>query len=179
MFTLALRDPEDVATASLRAGVAVAQALERLCGLEARIKWPNDVLVGDRKIAGVLCDFRGRWLFVGAGINLTQSEFPGDLAMPATSVSLEGKTVVRDELLRSILEGFSQPAGWFHYLEQRLWGAGTRISITQPDGTTLSGDIAGIDESGLLLVRSQGKDHSIVAGDIERAEGPTDAEGSS
>ncbi|MEK7701929.1 MAG: biotin--[acetyl-CoA-carboxylase] ligase [candidate division NC10 bacterium] len=118
---------------SLMTAVAVAEALRGLTALEARLKWPNDVLVGDRKIAGILLESRvsagggtgvsephrtslrppaGRaalavpaTLVIGVGINLAQREFPPELAGRATSVALEtGQAPPRDAVLAALLE---------------------------------------------------------------------------
>ena len=72
---------------SLAAGVAVAEALERVTGVAPRLKWPNDVLVGGRKLAGILLESRAgparRSCVLGVGVNVAQRAFPPALAEPA------------------------------------------------------------------------------------------------
>jgi len=101
-----------LATLSLTAGVALAEALERAAGLDARLKWPNDVLVGGRKLAGILLESRlgvapaggSAVVALGIGVNLTQRTFPVELRDRATSVRLAGgRDVDRDGLLTEIL----------------------------------------------------------------------------
>ncbi|MBI2162201.1 MAG: biotin--[acetyl-CoA-carboxylase] ligase [Candidatus Rokubacteria bacterium] len=128
---------------SLTAAVAVAEALGRLTGLAVRLKWPNDVLVGDRKIAGILLESRvsadggtgvsephrtslrppadravlavPATIIIGIGINLAQREFPPELAGRATSVALEtGQAPPRDAVLAAVLEEFG---AWRRRLE--------------------------------------------------------------
>lgn len=94
---------------SLAAGVAVAQALGR-CGLEAEIKWPNDVLVGGKKLCGILVDAAGDSVIVGIGLNVGIREFPVELEGLATSMALEGsRTLDRSDVLGLVLASL---AGW-------------------------------------------------------------------
>lgn len=83
--------PEVVVTLPLMVGLAVAQAIEKLLdGTPAAIKWPNDVLVNGRKIAGVLCERHGDRVIAGLGINVKARQFPPAFATRATSLALEG-----------------------------------------------------------------------------------------
>ncbi len=95
--------PLDPALMSLLAGVALARALDAVGVPGARLKWPNDVLLGGRKVAGVLAhgttDASGGQLVVGIGANVGQTAFPDDLADRATSLVLAGLTVDRLALL--------------------------------------------------------------------------------
>jgi BirA family transcriptional regulator, biotin operon repressor / biotin---[acetyl-CoA-carboxylase] ligase len=151
------------------ASVAVADALNEVAGLSARIKWPNDVLVGARKIAGVLGEMRGshtevREMVVGIGINVNQAagDFPAALAGVATSVRVErGAALERAVLLASVLEGFERRYARFlrdgPALLLREWEA---LSATPPGapiavagaGGRLDGAFEGIDEDGSLIL---------------------------
>jgi len=159
---------------SLTTAVAVAEALRRLTALEARLKWPNDVLVGDRKIAGILVESRAGaepLLVIGVGINLAQREFPSDLAARATSVALEtGQAPPRDAVLEVLLEEF---AAWRRRLEgegfarvRARWLAladtiGRRVTVDAVSGVAV--DLA---PDGALLVEAHGRVRRIVAGEI-------------
>ncbi len=88
MFTVALERPHEPVTRSLVMAAAVVRLLEEEAGLAVSVKWPNDVLVHDRKICGILADHDGRWLYLGVGLNVRQERFPEDLARAATSVRL-------------------------------------------------------------------------------------------
>lgn len=88
---------------SLVAGAAVAEALAEQAGVETTVKHPNDVLIGGRKVAGILAESADGRVVLGIGVNVTQSR--GELPVgTATSLALEGATVVRAELLATILE---------------------------------------------------------------------------
>src|SRR5262249_55990945 len=119
-----------LATLSPTTAVATAEALRRVAPLSPRLKWPNDVLVGGRKIAGILLESRSTAsaepiLVIGVGVNLGQREFPPELAGRATSVALEtGRAVDRDTLLGALLEEFD---AW----RARLEGEGF-ASLPQP-----------------------------------------------
>jgi BirA family biotin operon repressor/biotin-[acetyl-CoA-carboxylase] ligase len=166
------------------ASVAVADALNEIAGFSARIKWPNDVLVGPRKIAGVLGEMRGshpevREMVVGIGVNVNQAtdDFPPALAVTATSVRIErGAPHGRAVLLASILEGFERR--YARFLRDgpatllREWEGlsatrpGTPIAVAGATGR-LDGVFAGIDEEGSLLVReSDGALHRLPFGEI-------------
>jgi BirA family transcriptional regulator, biotin operon repressor / biotin---[acetyl-CoA-carboxylase] ligase len=90
--------------------VAVAEALERTADVVTRLKWPNDVLVGGRKVSGILLESRAGSapvVVIGIGVNLLQREFVEDLAGRATSVLLEsGRAVTVDAMLTAILAAF-------------------------------------------------------------------------
>ena len=91
---------------SLVAGGAVAEAIAEVTGIEPTIKFPNDVLVGGRKVAGVLAESSEGRVVLGIGVNVSQTkgELPERAENPATSLSLEGASVDRVELLAAILE---------------------------------------------------------------------------
>ena len=95
--------PDRVATLPLVAGLAVAKALRQLCAGnedlrretgDVKLKWPNDVLVDGRKIAGILCERNGDAVIVGIGVNVGQTEFAPEIAERATSLALLAPEVV-------------------------------------------------------------------------------------
>ena len=168
---------------SLVSALAVADALSRVASLGARLKWPNDVLVGGRKVAGILLESRmpaagapspagaGGVIAVGIGINLAQPSFPAGLAARATSVFLETARVVdRDVVLTALLEAFD---GWRTQLEaeglapiRRRWLAladtiGRRVSV---DGIT--GVAVDLDVDGALVLQDGERRHRVVAGEV-------------
>ena len=109
LFSLLLRPPTETARwpeLSVVAGRAVAEAIVDVTGLVATVKHPNDVLVGGRKVAGVLAEATEGRVVLGVGVNVSQStaELPADARMPPTSLELEtGSPVDRGELLVEIL----------------------------------------------------------------------------
>jgi BirA family biotin operon repressor/biotin-[acetyl-CoA-carboxylase] ligase len=173
-----------LATLSLTTAVAVGEALRRVTGVDARLKWPNDVLVAGRKIAGILLESRmtgasggggstptipAMVTIIGVGINLGQREFPPDLADSATSVAVEtGRAPSREAVLTAVLEEFDV---WRGRLEAEGFGPiredwrrlsdtlGRRVAVEDVTGVA-----ADIDTDGALLVDVGGSIKRVVAG---------------
>jgi BirA family transcriptional regulator, biotin operon repressor / biotin---[acetyl-CoA-carboxylase] ligase len=154
----------------LLAGTAVAGAVRTVTSVDARLKWPNDVLVGEAKLAGILAEAVGDAVIVGVGLNVSAA--PSGLpeqALQATSLrALGAASLAREPLLTGILAEFER---W--YLAWREAGGdpdhcglragytklsatiGRRVRVEMPGGQLLSGLAAGVDEDGRLLVRSE------------------------
>jgi BirA family transcriptional regulator, biotin operon repressor / biotin---[acetyl-CoA-carboxylase] ligase len=168
-------DPVRLPTLSLAAGVAVVEALERVTGLAARLKWPNDVLVGGRKLAGILLESRlnaAPLVVLGIGINLAQRSFPSDLADRATSVRLAtGRDVEPDALLTALLEALDtwrarlETEGWAPVRERWRTVADTLGRRVTVDGVT--GLALDVDEDGALIVADGDQRRRVVAGEVE------------
>jgi len=180
-------------TLSLTTAVAAAEALRRVARVDARLKWPNDVLVADKKIAGILLESRlgggphpagaaqagsSVVTIVGVGINLGQREFPPDLAATATSVALEtGHAPSRESVLAAMLEEFD---AWRARLEGEGFGsvreAWRRLSDTLGRRVTvdgITGVAADLDADGALLIDVGGSLKRVIAGVVS----PGDAAG--
>jgi BirA family biotin operon repressor/biotin-[acetyl-CoA-carboxylase] ligase len=177
---------------SLLAGVAVTDALVRVCGVEARLKWPNDVLVpldGEpRKVAGVLAEVVGadvagaevRAAVLGIGLNVSQTG--AELPVPtATSLLLAGAAVTdRGTVLKAVLralseryrawcdaEGDPRASGVAAPYRERCATIGSHVAVRLPDGARLEGVAEGVDDDGRLLVRTAaGAPHALAAGDV-------------
>jgi BirA family transcriptional regulator, biotin operon repressor / biotin---[acetyl-CoA-carboxylase] ligase len=184
MFSIILR-PEIDASGSgiipLIAGMAVAEAIKSATGKETVCKWPNDVLVNGRKVSGILtesCIENGTIiaLIIGIGINVNQSEFPGEIRDTASSLSIiTGKQCDRLSLLSTVLERiealmeYSNPSRREEFL--RLYTSsssmfGLPVTIRHASGTA-SGIAAGLDKEGGLVIRDpSGSEHSWYAGDV-------------
>lgn len=155
----------------LLAGLAVVGAVRDVAGLPASVKWPNDVVVGDRKLAGILTEAApgqgGGAVVVGVGLNASLAE--RELPVPtATSLVLEGAaTTDRDTVLRALLRSLVTEVGrWVDAggdpvasgLAARVreacstLGRGVRVDL--PGGEVLVGEAEGVDDAGRLLVRS-------------------------
>ncbi len=173
---------------SLLAAVATAEALgdvgrERLTGID--IKWPNDVLIGERKIAGILVETVGYGVeerlrvIVGIGVNLHQTSFPAPLAETATSFKIETGsqievTAFRDRLLERLAHWYGR---WVdgqmaaivrRWSELSSYALGKEVMVTLDSGR-LTGRTAGIDEDGsLLLLTESGQLRRILAGEVAR-----------
>ncbi|HEV2765882.1 MAG TPA: biotin--[acetyl-CoA-carboxylase] ligase, partial [Pyrinomonadaceae bacterium] len=168
---------------TLSAALSVGDALSEACGVEADIKWPNDLLAGGRKLCGILAEAvetpRGRACVLGVGINLTRQSFPPELETTATSVeSLTGtrpdvEAVLR-ELLRALSERYArlhEPDGGAETIKE--WSArstyaeGRRVRV-KTDAGTFEGTTRGLEPDGALRVETPSGDIQIVrAGDVE------------
>ena len=177
-----------MATLSPTTAVAAAEALRRVTPLAPRLKWPNDVLVGGRKIAGILLESRAvassePILVIGVGVNLAQREFPAELAGRATSVALEtGHPVDRDALLAALLEEFD---AWRARLEgegfapvRERWKSLSDTIGRQVTVDGISGIATDLDADGALLIDTRDGIRRVIAGEIatdEMATGDTHA----
>ena len=156
-------------TFGLATGIAVVEALTSV-GVTARLKWPNDVLVSGRKIAGVLLEAQGDAVIAGIGINVLRDAVPGALAGLATSVAHEGGTADREALLQALLrafdhwrarlerEGFAPVRARWSELSETL---GRRVTV---DG--VSGVAEALDEDGALLLRTGTETVRVISGDV-------------
>lgn len=109
LVSLLLRPPLErrVPELSLVAALAVSEAIEERTGARAGVKWPNDVLIDGRKVAGILAELRGATVVLGIGVNVSQAEeeLPADAPTPPGSLrSTTGATTERVDLLAAILE---------------------------------------------------------------------------
>jgi len=184
----------------LLAGVAVASALERTAGVDARLKWPNDVLAGDAKIAGILAERWGSAVVVGTGINVLQQR--GELPVPTATSLLTAQAGqargaepaegpadgadMRERLLTAVLD---ELGGWYRaWLDQPQPGdadgcglrgeylrrsatVGTPVTVMLPGGQNLAGTAAGIDTAGRLEIRTGTGLVQVSAGDVVHLRG--------
>ena len=165
----------------LLTGVAVAVAVRDVSGVPAMLKWPNDVLAGSRKLAGILAEQSGDVVVVGIGVNVATPAdalpvSPGGL--PATSLLVEGAAVSREALLAAILRELERRYPAFRdssgaaglAAEYRAWCAtlGRQVRVELPGGGTLPGVAEDIDADGRLLVRptSGASPVAVSAGDV-------------
>jgi BirA family biotin operon repressor/biotin-[acetyl-CoA-carboxylase] ligase len=154
------------------AALAVADVLRETADLDARLRWPNDVLVRGRKIAGILLEARGDHVVVGIGVNLNQTAFPREIADRATSVRLEtSREADRDPALASLLRAFD---AWRARLERGDFAALRLAWIARADTIgrevqvdAVRGIAEGLDADGALLVRDGARLHRVTAGALE------------
>lgn len=100
-------DPAQIATLTSIIGLALARALSAATGIEARIRWPNDITVKDRKLCGILCERRRDAIAVGVGLNVNQTEFPPELPEAVSLLQLTGRPHDGLALLEPVLDEFS------------------------------------------------------------------------
>ena len=184
--------PEAAIPLPLAVGLAVRAAVEKALpasrALDARVKWPNDVWIGDKKVAGILVEtcLRGKVLdaiVVGFGINVHTREFPEELRDVASSIALAigddaTGTLSREGLLISVLTELERRLSDF--LKQGV--RGLLAEFSQFDALrgrsvrvdAVEGRAEGIDQEGRLLIRQADDTRvSVVAGTVELVDGPS------
>ena len=165
--------------------VAIARAIEQLTELKPEIKWPNDVLIHGRKVAGLLNEMSAgtdgiNFVILGLGVNLNMStgQFPPDLRCPATSLLIEsGHPVVRVRFVARILNELDMlyagflTYGFLHLREewqQRCNAHGREVVVSNGGAEVVRGMFNGIDGDGALLVqRMDGTIERILSGDVK------------
>jgi BirA family biotin operon repressor/biotin-[acetyl-CoA-carboxylase] ligase len=185
-LSLVLRPPIPSLLASqltFLSAVAVVRAVREVCDLEPSLKWPNDVLLGGRKLAGLLNELSAETerihfvvLGIGVNLNMTAEQFPDDLRYPGTSLLIEGgRPVSRLAFCRALLHELDDL--YDLYLESgfapilRAWEshfelAGREVEVTSHNDV-LRGTVSGLDADGALLVTAaDGVVTRILAGDV-------------
>jgi len=165
---------------SLLTALAITRAVSDL-GLAPKIKWPNDVLIGEKKVSGILAEAATdlSCVVIGFGINVNQStqQLPVD---SATSLLLENAgSVNRDQLLAAVIEnikqlyvdlssasGDAQVSGLRKAILEISATVGNQVSVEFPDGRKVLGLAKDIDETGRLVVVTQNETLSVSAGDV-------------
>jgi len=176
-------DPQFLPLITLMSGVAAFDALKEF-GLKPDIKWVNDLLVGDKKICGILAESvetpTGLAVVVGIGINITSRNFPVEIADSATSLESEtGRLVSSDELAESLTRYLS----YFYEIlngdrgsreiikqwrERSTFYSGKSVRVNL-EGAAIEGVTDGLEENGALRVKTNDGSVKIVqAGDVER-----------
>jgi len=162
---------EDLSTVSLVCGLSVSETVDSF--IFSKIKWPNDVYINNKKIAGILVENSKDFLIIGIGVNLNTKVFPADLKNYATSIFLETGNLVDifefanlllDNLSRNILifrsDGF---APFVEPINRKLLWKGKRIVIDNRE----CGKLLGINKKGFAVVKTcYGEIKEIAYGDI-------------
>jgi BirA family biotin operon repressor/biotin-[acetyl-CoA-carboxylase] ligase len=175
LLSLLLRPPSDrvVSELSLVAGTAVAEAIEGQVGLAVQVKWPNDVMLNRRKVAGILSEATGGIVTVGIGVNVNQErgELPDETNVPAGSLyTIDGVKRERAPVLAAILERLE--LNYDAWLERGLDGVydslgsrdflrGRRIAVNGQSGIGVK-----IDRDGRFLVDVGGEEQAVESGEI-------------
>lgn len=176
--------PHQASLITLMAAVATADAIQKFSGLLPLIKWPNDILLHDRKVAGLLNEIhsemdRIHFVILGIGVNLNMSEkmFSKEIRSVATSLKIEmGQTISRKAFLQSLLQELEK---WYtifikegNAIILKAWRdrahiKGRRVKVTS-FGEKLVGMAVDVDSDGALILETEdGKRERVVAGDIE------------
>jgi len=159
----------------LLAGVSAVSALRRVAAVEAVLKWPNDVLVAHRKLAGILAEQAGEAVVTGMGINVSAVP-PGEVGAAATCLESEGSAISRAELLVAVLGEFeARYRGWVSDpggsgLRQEFQSVcdtlGRTVHVTLPGGRMIAGTALDVDGYGQLVLRTEGTISAVSAGDV-------------
>jgi BirA family biotin operon repressor/biotin-[acetyl-CoA-carboxylase] ligase len=165
---------------TILSSLATADAVEKVSGLRPHIKWPNDVVVHGRKLAGLLIETDpkgGRVAFavIGIGLNVRQAadDFSAEVRDKATSLHLAtGQFHRRADLLVALLHAFERRLSQPFAEAREAWNAssltlGQRVTLTTTRGRK-HGQALGLDESGALLLRNDsGEVEAVTAGDMQ------------
>ena len=185
-FSILLRPnlrPQETTQLTVAAAAAVWRAIHSVTGLEPEIKWPNDILIGGKKVVGILTELsaevdRVKHIILGVGVdvNLAANEFPAELRKSATSLRIEsGKPVERAELATEILRELDRDyarvcAGNFTELadewEEHCTTIGKQVVVGIGE-RRLRGRAESLDEDGALLLRTEhGRLERVIGGDV-------------
>jgi BirA family biotin operon repressor/biotin-[acetyl-CoA-carboxylase] ligase len=187
LFSVVLRpglSPDRLGLLTTALGVAGAEAALAL-GVDARVKWPNDVVVEGKKLAGVLVESRlggsrVEAAIAGMGFNVSvdPGDLPEDLSTPATSLAVElGEAPSRPETLARVLESFApiyrslaaapDAVGLLARAEELSAVIGSTVDVRMGDGSLVTGDARGLTDTGALVVTGGRGDVVVSAGEIE------------
>lgn len=188
-FTILLKpdiDPSNAPMLTLVKALAVVKGITEITGLDAKIKWPNDVVLNGKKIVGILTEMSAQvdyvnHIVVGTGINVHQTEFPEEIAKTATSLDIELKKqgkelqISRAELLAAILKKFEfyyeiylQTQDLSALVEEYnalLVNCGQKVRVLDPLGE-FEGQALGIDTRGELMVETEKGIVKVSSGEV-------------
>ncbi len=182
-FTVLVRPelpPSDIASVTLAAGLAVCLAIREYTGLDAKIKWPNDIIIGRKKLCGILTEMSAQsdridFIAIGIGINVNHTFFPEEIKSKATSLYLEtGERIDRNSFMRCVIKKLDTVLSSFFVsvslddekLFEGLCATIGRSVTVQRNGEELSGIAEGITGSGELIINSDGKKTVIGSGEV-------------
>jgi len=164
------------------AALSTAISIESLFQLKTELKWPNDILIHNKKVSGILIESTSKGekiekVVVGIGLNVNQTNFQGSYNIPPTSLKNEtNNNIEREMLLAEMLNVFeetldhviSDPNWILKEWRQRCMMIGEKISVTEDDKVKY-GIFDDIDEDGFLLLRTNKKTEKIYSGDVSKA----------
>lgn len=170
--------PAQAAKLSLLTALATANAIKNVAGLDVRIKWPNDVVIGGRKVCGLLLEMDGtadrvESVVAGVGINAHQTEFDSEIARTAGSLDLlAGRRIPRAAVVRAFLQEFERAwalsaADMMDAYRARSATLGQRVQVIGLSGT-YTGMAEDVTDSGSLRVRADedGEVREVLAADV-------------
>ncbi len=178
--------PNDILVLSLATGLAVAASVEEICGIVPDLRWPNDIMLREKKLGGILCELNAdaekvRHAVIGVGMNVNQAEFPEGIREVATSLQIEtGKSWPRVELAGALLRGLdaeyqtmqSAPEEALRkcisrFEERSSYARGKRVRVGEGDG--FEGITEGLDARGFLRVKTVSGPRLVMSGGVRPA----------
>jgi BirA family biotin operon repressor/biotin-[acetyl-CoA-carboxylase] ligase len=172
-LSIILRIPGAAPCVTLALGLAVQEAVDEVAGVAGDLRWPNDVMISERKVAGILVQAADEALIAGIGVNVNQPSFPPELRDTATSLRLEtGQTFNMETMLQRVLTlslryvQLTRPAILRRFEECSSYARGKVVEVEGMTGIT-----AGLDANGFLLVRTPSGVQTITAGGVRPAVG--------
>lgn len=165
---------------TLALGLAAREAIQQVAGVASDLRWPNDVLIGDKKCAGILVELQEATAIAGVGVNVNHASFPDDIAGLATSLRLAtGREQSREDLLEKLLASIDAYASLMTtegpdailrlFAQASSYVHGRKVIVGEGE-TALEGTTDGLDPSGFLWLRTTaGARHLIRAGGVRPA----------
>jgi len=194
LFTVLLRYGESSSipkALTLRTGLAVSFAIEDLVPPLAgsvTVKWPNDIMIGRRKAAGILTEWDGKAAYIGVGVNVSQREFPGEYNTKAGSIiqaypdlDENSRFVLLEDILSRLYDEIETPRfdaspehwreRWRERLEKRLYMRGETVTFipgSADSGSMVEGTLSGIGPEGKILIIPSGevKERAFISGEL-------------
>jgi BirA family biotin operon repressor/biotin-[acetyl-CoA-carboxylase] ligase len=180
-FSCLARPTRHLDVITLAAGVGVRDGIAAATGLRAELKWPNDLLIGSRKLAGLLAEGHhlatpAAAVVIGVGVNLGPAAYPPDVASRATDLQTEaGRELSRFGVFAAVLEHLADALQTLEAGDAggilRRWRDASPLAVGAAvrwlkDGVEMQGVTEGIDDSGALLVRTSSALERVVAGEL-------------
>ena len=167
-------EPAPVLTLAL--GIATVEAIAQACDIACDIRWPNDLMLDGKKVAGILVQLAGEQAIAGIGINVNHTLFPPELEREATSLCIhEGRRLSRERILLHLLPAIDSVVREDKdtilalFTRASSYAVGRRVVVQQPGGE-IRGTTAGLNAEGHLVVRrDDGTDTVILAGGVRAA----------
>src|SRR5216683_8080826 len=166
---------------TLALGLAAADAIAETTGLTCDLRWPNDVMLEGRKVAGILVQLLDSAAIAGIGVNVNHAAFPAEIASDATSLRIvSNRTHSREQLLMALLGAADRYCGLLAaeggreailntFSRRSSYARNMRVKVDQ-GASVLEGITAGLDPSGFLIVRrDDGRKELVVAGGVRPA----------
>lgn len=175
-------NPINASMLTLVMALAAEKGIREVTGLESRIKWPNDLVLNQKKICGILTEMSTdqmeiQYVIIGTGINVCQEVFPDEIKATATSLYLEsGKRIPRSEIIGGIMKAFEEyyekfmetedMSGLMEEYNQKLVNLNNEVCILAPTGD-FRGVSTGINRTGGLMVRLEdGSETEVISGEV-------------